>query len=261
MAAPSTSLAMTTFAVNSINLLEQLQSIDIDAANTLVDGRGIADRYTLDQVTKQKQTVDFTCHWYNNSTSLEATNLDITVWSIGGTAYVGALKSGTFDLMNSGPEVSAINALTEYPLPTNTKTTITSDIMVVTTAALESIMLGSSLTAMAVTVLITFAGESISVPAIMSASKHSVKRGEVQMENVSFSLQGTPTTPGDTTSLIYLALIGAGVTSFDAVTGTNEYKTNTGKFAMISKLNMRFADKALIEQSITLELQGSMVVA
>ena len=94
MAAPSTSLAMTTFAVNSINLLEQLQSIDIDAANTLVDGRGIADRYTLDQVTKQKQTVDFTCHWYNNSTSLEATNLDITVWSIGGTAYVGALKSG-----------------------------------------------------------------------------------------------------------------------------------------------------------------------
>lgn len=261
MSVPSTSLNISSALVNSVDILEQLQNVDIDATNTIVDARGIADRYESSQITKQKQTINFTANWYDASTTLESVNLDVSVWSVGGTAYIGALKSGQIDVSNKGPEVSGIAVLNEYTLPTSTSVRVTSDIMVVTSAALQKIAMGSSLSAMAVTVAITFSGESFTVPGVLSASKVTVARGEVQMENVTLMLRGTPTTPGDTTSLLYLAMVGSAVTSVDFNETTGRYKTGVGQYVVISNFNLQFADKQLTAQRVTCEVQGALTVS
>lgn len=260
MAFPNTSLNLSAFLVNGVDLLEQLQNITIEPVNTLVDARGIADRYENNQMVKQKQTVTYEANIYNNDTSLEATNLDISLWTLD-DAYVGYLKGGTLDVANAGPEVSGIAQSYEIPIPTSTSVSLKSDIMVVTEAAITALMMTASETGFAVSVAVTFAGHAVTFPGILRSSPHKVVRGEVQMENVEISLRGgTPTTAGDTTSILYLALVGAGVTSFDVDTGANEYATDTDQTAMISRLSLTFADKALIKQSVTLEVQGGMIV-
>lgn len=263
MATPYTSLQVTSALLNSLNLLEQFQSIDVNPENTLVDARGIADRYENNQVTKQKQTLNFMYHWYDTvgSINLEASNLNISLWTLGGTAYLGQLKSGSFEVTNTGPEVSGIAVLDEYTIPTKTAVALTSDIMVVTEAYFTNQMLTATGNGFKVTVAFTFAGELVTFSGILRATGHKVVRGEVQMENVSISLAGgTPTTSGDTSSLLYLALVGGAITSFDIATGTNEYKTGVSQYAMISKYALRFQDKALIEQNVTVEVQGGMTV-
>ena len=82
------------------------------------------------------------------------------------------------------------------------------------------------------------------------------------MEDVTIELQGTPTTPGDTTSLIYLALIGSALATFSFESAVGLYASAVGptQYAAITRLNLRFADKVLIEQDLTLELQGGMAV-
>jgi hypothetical protein len=262
MASPKlTSLNMVSAAVNSLNIIEQLQTLSISPDNTTVDARGIADRYAFKQVTKQKQSLDLSYHWYDSSTDLEATNLDITVWSIDGSAYLGELKSGTLDITNGAIEVSGIAESYEYVQTTSTEAVVTSNLLIITEGVWTyEMMAATNVSDFAVAVVITFAGESIHIPGVLKSSKHTIRRGEVQMEDVVIELQGTPTTPGDTTSLIYSMLIGSALVPFTVDTGANIYETASEQYAAMTRYNVRFADKNLIEQTLTLELQGGMTV-
>lgn len=263
MSVKATSLLVTTADLNSIDYLEEFREFDLKFDNTLVDARGIADRYLNHQMTKQKQSVDVTYHWYDTvaSLDLQATNLNISLWTLGGTAYLSQIKSGTFDVVNSGPETSGIAETYEFPQPTATDWTLTSDIMIISEAAFSYLMSTATQGQFAVTVAFTFSGEPVTADGILNMTSHKVVRGEVQMENVTIKAKGgTPTTSGDTTSLLYLALVGAAVTSYDIDTGVNEYATGETQTAMISRYNLNFRDKSLIEQVITLELQGGQTV-
>ncbi len=269
---PATSLEMTVATFNALVLLEQVQNIDVGAQNTLVRSKGIADRYDVHQITKQKQTINWMGHFYNSNLSLEASNLSIHLWTLGGTAYLGQIKGGTLDITNSGPEASGIAVLNEYPLPTNTDLTITSDIMIVTQDAFSYLNMTAVEGGFAVTVAIQFAagasavGEAVTFTGIISSTSHKVVRDGIQMENLTVTLGpgSAPTVKyngaNETASLIYLAILGTAVSTFDVDTGVNEYVNDTDQTAMVSKLNIRFADKALIEMSVTMEVQGAMVV-
>lgn len=81
------------------------------------------------------------------------------------------------------------------------------------------------------------------------------------MENVKIESQGSVTTSGDTTSLLYLAAVGSAIGPFDFNSGVNEYKNNasgSGVNALLSRYSLRFQDKELVKQSGTLEVQGAM---
>lgn len=267
MAVKADSLLVTVADLNSINYLEEFQNIGIDAENTLVDARGIADRYVNKQATKQKQSLDIMYHWYNTTggINLQATNLSVSLWTLGGVAYLTRLKSGTLEITNTGPESSGIAEFYEFPQPTTTDITLRSELMTLvggTAAFMTTIMTSAGSGAgLAVTVAVTFAGEPVTFSGILRSAKQRIVRGELQMQDVVIEAKGgTPTTSGDTTSLLYLALVGAAVTSFDIVTGINEYVNGVGQTAMISRYGLTFRDKELIEQNITLEVQGGMTV-
>ena len=112
-------------------------------------------------------------------------------------------------------------------------------------------------------------GEAVTVPCILRSTKQSVVRDGVQMEDCVLSMsagvgQTAPTVKyngsNETTSLIYLALLGGAISSATVDFGTNEYVTGGSQYAMISRLGFRFADKAVIEQNITLEVQGALTI-
>jgi hypothetical protein len=276
MAIPATSLALSTVTINSLNLLELTQDLDIMAQNTLVNAKGAADRYVQNQITKQKQSITFTGHWNNvNLTpNIKATNLSIGIFTLGGTAYVGYLKSGSIEVTTSGPEVSGIAQLEEYPLPTSTDFSITGDIQIVSADALNYLNLTAVEGGFGVTVAISWAvggtgaGEAITFDGILSSTSHKVSRDQAQIENVTIKLQDVNTAPtvkyngtNETTSILYAAMLGTAVTTFDIDTGVNIYQnqaSGSGSTALISRYSVRFADKQVIMQSFTLEMQGGM---
>jgi hypothetical protein len=275
MSLPATSLALTTVTINSLNLLELTQDLDIMAQNTLVNTKGAADRYVQNQITKQKQTITFNGHWNNANLTpnIKATNLSIGLYTLGGTAYVGYLKNGSIEITTSGPEVSGIAQLEEVPVPTSTDFTVTGDIQIATQDALNYLNMTAVEGGFGVTVAISWAiggsslGEAITFDGILSSTSHKVSRDQAQMENVTIKLMDTVNTPtvkyngtNETTSILYAAMLGTAVSTFDIDTGVNLYNNNSGQTAMISRYSVRFADKQVITQSFTLEVQGGMAV-
>jgi hypothetical protein len=275
MALPATSLALTVATFNSLDLLEMLQDVDIMAQNTLVNTKGAADRYVQNQITKQKQTISFNGHWNNANLTpnIKATNLSIGVFTLGGAAYVGALKSGSIEVTTSGPEVSGIAALEEYPVPTSTDFSVTGDIQIVTQDVMNYLNLTAVEGGFGVTVVISWAkggasaGEAITFDGILSSTSHKVARDQAQMENVTIKLQDVNTLPtvkyngtNETTSMLYASMLGTAVCTFDVDTGVNLYQNISMQTAMISRMSVRFADKQVVTQSFTLEVQGGMGV-
>lgn len=262
MALPATSLSITSFLLNSVQIKEQLQTASVRADNTLADARGIADRYENNVPTKQEQSIDITAHWYDSVNSVESTPLDVTLWSLGGTDYsVAQIKGGSIEITNDGPDASGMTQTVKAMVPTKTALTIRSELMIVT----EGVFTNQQLTAIFTTgglnvaASITLPGETITAPMILRATDHTVQRGEIHFENVELSLRGTPTAPSDS-SILSLALLGAAVCAVDYDSAVNEYKTGVGKYVVINRLGLTFRDGALIEQSMRLVFQGGATI-
>lgn len=277
MSTPNTSLQLAEATFSTVALLEQIQSISVAIDNTEVDARGAGDRYVNTQITKQKQVIDFTGHWLNENLTpnIEASTLSVGLWTLGGTAYIGAMKSGSLDISNKGPDVSGFAVLNEFVVPTETDWTVSSGIMVVTQDALSYLNGTAVEGGFALQASIQWAkggvavGEGVVLPCILKSTKQSVTRGGVQMEDCVLRAsagvaQTAPTVKyngsNETASLIYLALLGGAVCSATVDFGTNEYVAAGPPYGVITRLNYRFADKALIEQSGTIEIQGALTI-
>lgn len=263
MAAKATSLLATSFLLNAVQILEQLQEVSVDVDNTLVDGRGLADRYVQKQATKQAQKVELKAHWYNASTTQEATTLDVTLYSIGGSDQKGQMKSGSVEISNNGPETSAMVDPVEYLQATSTEIVVSSDIMIVTEGVFTNTQLSASITTgIRVAVSITLPGETLTISAmILKSTKHSTVRGEVQMENVTLELaKGAVVSSPTDGSILALAATGTALAPFTWDSGVNEYVVGSGQTFVLSRMGLRFADKQLIEQNITLSAQGGMAI-
>lgn len=263
MSLPATSLSITKFLLNAVEIMEQLQTASVKVDNTTVDSRGIADRFENHVPTKQEQSVDITAHWYDSTNEVEASPLDVTLWSLGGTDYSTSIKSGSIEITNNGPDVSAMTAPVKKMVPTGTALNITSELMVVSegifTAQNITDITGPYTGGLAVAVSITLPGETVTAPMLLRATDHSTQRGEVHFEHVSLSLRGTPTAPSDS-SILSLALLGAAVCAMDYDSGVNEYKTGSGLYVVINRLGLNFRDGALIEQTMRLVYQGGMTL-
>jgi len=247
---------MLAFAVGTTNLLAYLEEITVNIDNTLVDARGVADRYAYNQVVKQGQSFDCKLQ-LAGVLAAKATSLDVTVWSLDGASYLGVVKSGSIDITNKAVERSAMTQAYKFPVTLDTDVSFTSDHMVVTGAALTYLAITGTQATLAGTILVTYAGIAFSAPMLIKSAKHSVKKGALQMENVTFALQGTPTGPTDS-SLLALAMTGTALAAVTADTDMNSYAMNASQVCAITKLGIKFSDGQLTNQTATFEVQGQM---
>jgi len=235
-------------------MLALLKTFSFRADNDQVDAGGLADRYTVNQAVKQGQVADFIV-FMSGSGGLLASNLDITVWTLGGTAYLGSIRKGAIRVTTVQRERSGIADAYKYPNATRTQVEVLTEKLVIVSAPFVSALMTGSVASFNVTAAITFGATVFSCPMSIKSARHTVDRDELQMEEVVMTLAGTPTGPTDS-SLLGNILLGTSLVTLSADTGGGVYETGSGQTALIAKLNTTFNDSSLIEQSGTLAIQG-----
>src|SRR5580658_29595 len=102
------------YDLNGSNLLALLEMADVSADVSTVDaaGAGDTDEYTLP--TKRAAKHHFTVYQLNAS-SVPCTNLDMSVWSVGGTNLLGTVKRGSISVTVRQKDVSGIASFDKVP--------------------------------------------------------------------------------------------------------------------------------------------------
>ncbi len=256
MLIPLTALDFSVFSLGGVDMLAQLKTFSFSAVNDQVDAAGLSDRYSVHQTVKQAQTVDFTV-FLPLVSGLMASNLDITLWTIGGTSYLTSIRKGLIDVTTLHKDRSSIADAFRYPSAVRTQTQITTEKLVIGSASFVQAMVTGSVASFDVTASITFGGTAFSCPMSLKSARHTVDRDELQMEEVTLTLAGTPIGPSDS-SLLGNILLGTALVTLNADSGGGTYATGSGKTALITRLKTHFQDANLIEQSGSLALQGSV---
>ena len=117
-------------------------------------------------------------------------NFDVSVFTIGGTAYLGDLENATLTVNVDSEEAKGIADEWNYAWATAKGWTIEADTFVATTAAtLTDAASGDAL----VTVAFTSGGNTYSGNALIKSATHSVGRASLQRQKFSLEGQGALT--------------------------------------------------------------------
>jgi len=255
MSIPLSNLDFNSFTLGGTDLTAVLQAFKPEAQNTIQDGSGLADDFEFGIAVKQKQTIAFQILTLNGS-SIPSSGLDISVWSVEGTSYLGQLRGGTISASLKTPERSSIASAYMVPGATKRNVEFTSDFLVVSSAGFTKTLMTGGQASFNVVVQVTYGGIAFSCPMILKGSVHSVTNNEMQMENVSMSARGAATGPGGGSPLGEI-LFGSALLTLASDSGGNEYNTTS---ALLTKVNVAFADSSLIKIDGTLEIQGALTV-
>jgi hypothetical protein len=256
MSNPLVSLNATIFSIGGNSFLALAKMVKLSADNTMVDGGGLADRYETSIIAKQGQKYDFTVFQYN-AESIPCTNLDVSVFTVGGTSYLANMRSGSISVTTKTAEGSSIASGYKKPVPVRTQVEFTTDVLTLSESPFVATMISGTAAEMNVTVALTFGTTVFNCPMVMNAGSVTVNREETILENVTFSLAGTPTGPSDS-SLLGEILLGSSAFSVSLDTGADTFATSGGQTAILTRLNTTFADGAIIEQEGTLTVQGEL---
>lgn len=253
-------LDIVAFDLGTGHYVALLKMIDLQADNDLVDAAGIKERYEYNLAVKQGQKADFTVHVLNTATTpVPSSNLDVSLWSIGGTDWIADLRSGTISVTNKSKEASSLASAYKKPGLLQTAVEISTDKLISSSATLFDSLLTGASSAFNVDVQIGFAGQTLHLPMILKAGSIHEERGDYAMEKVTLAMQGTPS--GGGSGLLALALTGSGSVGLSLNTGFKTYSTASGQVGVLTKLTTTMNDGALIEQSGTLEIVGALGAA
>jgi len=263
-----TALNMAAFTVTpnatgspaAVAMLGLLKAFSIQADNDEVDAGGLADRYELTMNVKQGQTVDFTTLIASTESEPVLTNLDVSLWELGGTNYLGSIRSGKLEVITVNKEASGIASAYKYPNATRTKVRLTTQKLVVTNVAFLGSLISGAVSTFDVTASVTWGSAAFSMPMTIKSAKQKVDREEMQFEEVVCTGKGTPTGPSDN-SLLGNVLLGTSQVALAIDTGGGQYNTGSGMWALITKLSTAFSDANCIEQVGQFVYQGSAVFA
>lgn len=253
------SLDLGTFLINAVSYLAVCQNVSVGEQIDTVDTRGIAERYERQQPVAGQASVDFTIlSLISGGSTVRATGLDVSVWSIGGNDFVGDVESGSFTISMPTQDAQGINQFDKVPNAVGGQTLeISTKKMITTDAALTALAMNGSITDLKVAAIITFFGLSLTAPMLLTAARHTIDRGALQMEDVTLRLSGTPTGPA-TAGIINKFLLGDTTFTVDIDTAANEYATGGEQVGLMTRLTADFARGQEIKFSGTIAIQGQL---
>jgi hypothetical protein len=262
-----TALNMAAFTVTPnvggspgpVAMLGLLKTFGAKADNDQVDAAGLADRYELAMNVKQGQTIDFTT-FLEGSAEPVLTNLDVSLWELGGTNYLGSIRSGKLEVTTVGKESSGIASAYKSPSATRTSVRLTTQKLVLSNVAFVGQLISGTVASFDVAASVTWGTAAFVMPMTIKSAKHTVAREEMQFEEVVCVGKGSPTGPSDN-SLLGNILLGAAQVALAIDTGGGQYDTGSGMWALITKLTTEFADANCIEQTGQFVFQGPATFA
>jgi hypothetical protein len=245
------------YSLDGSNCLALLEMADIVIDVDSVDAAGLGEADEFQLPVKRGTRHSFTVRQLNSG-GVPCSNLDISVWTIGGTGYLASVKSGAIHGVIRAKDTSGIAAFDKVPAFRRRALEITTDRMVFSTSLAGAMASGSS-TSLGCSVQIAFGVSSITVPMLLTAGKLTITEEETTMENVTLRSQGPATTVVDT--FLLSAFFNAAQVAFSletAASGGEVFETSEGQYGLITRLDTRFADGAVIKMEGTLEVQGAV---
>jgi hypothetical protein len=237
-----THLDVASLTIAGTDYKTQVKSCNIDLEVVTASGRAVTQRYGQDVPVKKRGSFSVTT--MRTVTGTRQTNLSISVFTVGGTDYLGKLRSYTLNVTTVIDEASGLADEFESPQSTGTDYNVTSDLLVETSAALTKLIADAGVTGLAVQVVLTGGGGTISLPMILTASTHRTEDGKIQVENVRLSHNGTPTSV-TATSLLTLILTGAATATYSLDYGSNSYAGD----ALCTSATVQVSDGAIIDDT------------
>lgn len=250
-----TALDVALFTIASTAYLGDLRTADLNIENLTVEAKSVAVRYNTAKVAKRKFT--FSGQLHRTASSVRKTNLDVSVYSIGGTDWLADLRSANISITTAHQEGSGVGDAYEYPVATGTDVEITAK-MLISSSATTTIMTtaGGAVSGLDVTVAITAGGVTVSVPAVLSVVKHSWGVEGTQELDVTLKLRGTPTTFTGPV-LAVSAVTGTASVAYSIQTGLESYAGT----ALILSGQIAIEDGAIISETYELQGQGGPTIS
>jgi len=244
----------------SVAMLAYLKTFAFEPQNKQADAGGLADRYPVMLNVKQSQPIDFTAFVPSSGSEPVLTNLDVSLWTLGGTAFLGSVRSGSLEVTTVSRDASGIASAYESPSATRTIVQLKTQKLIVSDVSFVSTLLSGSVSSFDVAAAVTFGGAAFAMPMTIKSARHIVDREELQLEDVVLTPKGAPTGPSDN-SLLGNILLGTSQVALAIDTGGGQYSTAESAWALITKLTTRFQDGACLEQSGQFVFQGGAVYA
>jgi len=229
------------------------KSLDFNWEVVTAQGRAVAQRHQLEIPAKKK--MDFSIDELLTASSIRQTGLNITVFTVGGTAYLGRLRSGSIKFTTETDEGSGAADLWQFPFAVGTNYEVSGEIQIASSASFSQLIAAAGTAGLLVTVNISLAGSVFAAPMTLTTSGHKIMVGKVQYESITLKNRGLPTTVTGNPVLASIGL-GTSVVTYNAATGG---LTASGS-ALITDTNISFGDGVITSASHTFANQGTPTV-
>lgn len=257
MSARRTGLAFSAFSLDTVDLLAVLTSAQVSIDGVILNGAGIAEQFEKGIWAGGKGTV--TCKIEHTTSSVPSTNLNVTAFSLGGSSYLGDLRTGTIRQTNPSAEGKGLADKWSFPNAVGgRKYELSGTLLVPSATALHALMTAAGSETIGdhtIATTMTIGSDTFACSCAIQNATHTGERGGLQ--EVSISLTGAAT-PGTVGSGLYgVAITGDALLSLVLDTEAGQYGTSgTPLTCFVSSMEISFADGQIVETSLTLEVQG-----
>lgn len=247
-----THLDVSAYSIGGTSYLGNFKATTFDIDPTVVEGKAVSQRHDRGVVTKRKLT--FKTDELLTATSVRKTNLDVTVFTVGGTGYLGRLKSGSIKVTSTTKDGSGIADEWESPVCVATGYEISGTFQIASTADFMALA-GGARAGLNAVVSVSLGGTTFTAPMVLSKASHKIDVDDLQIEDVTFTAGGLPTAASGNAVLASVAL-GTAEMAFAATTGAIGYAGT----AIATETNLQFADGQILSASHSFACEGAPTI-
>jgi hypothetical protein len=247
-------LDFTVYDLGGTDWIDYLKAFRLDSELELDDGKSLTDRYEEEVVVKSNDRFRGTL-LVHQAAALKS-NLDVTLWTIGGVAHLANLKDGTVTITNRNKDGSGVADLKESPHLLATSIQIEGDYLInlssgVVAASLVKLAMSSTIADKSLAYSLAVGGVVLQGNGKLQRASHVVDEEDFQVQSATLKGTGTPTSV-TSHSLIVSALTGTAAMAFTVTTGAGGYTGNL----VIEQAVLQVKDAALLRADFDFKVFG-----
>jgi len=252
-----TNLDVSVFSLGGTSVLGTAKNATLEESQTTESSRVLNQRYQTECVVKRSWKLNASLRKFNSAAC--RTGLDVSVYTIGGTDYLGDLDSLEISITTEDKDGSGIADEWMSPQAVGTRHEITGKLKIQSTATSTLMALAAgSIASLDVTVAITIGGVlTATMPMMLQMASHSWAEGDIQMIDVKFVPRGAPSGTPTGDALVISAFTGTGLAAIAATTGAQTYAGN----ALISSARISAQNGQIISLDYEFKGLGALTVS
>lgn len=251
MADRKTALDVSSITIAGTDFKDRTIDASIVGEVTNEDGKSFVDRYSEAAATKYKLT--FSTEMLRGANDARITNLDVTVFTIGGTAQIGNIKSGSINVETKASENAGIKDKWTFPNSTGTDIELRGTLFVTTVATELATIGGGVLANLKVACTVTINAQSVVLAGLITNATLRATRDGVQEYDVTIKLRGSGSLAAAGQAILVDVITGDAIVTYSLNVDGNTYSGN----ALIMRASVDFSDGQLLRERFEFENQGT----